>query len=292
MAVGLPLMLFLIYMASRQGLKGRDDLHGSARWAEYEDIDKMGYLKSEGVYVGGWWDEKRKIHYYLRHNGPEHILCFAPTRSGKGVGLILPTLLAWEHSSVVLDIKGENYALTTGYLKSLGHKTLRFDPSDAEGASAAFNPLEEIRLNSPLGIPDVQQISEILNKKSGLLGISGVSSDMRDVQSKITGGNKRAALAVEMFQYRVKKYIGSYIAALGGLDALIFTGGIGENNYKMRELICENMECFGIRIDKEVNAKTIGNECILSPGGAKVTVIVIPTDEEWMIASDTLRILS
>ncbi len=167
MGVGVPLVLFLIYMASQQGLKGRDDLHGSARWAEYEDIDKMGYLKNEGVYVGGWWDDKRKIHYYLRHNGPEHILCFAPTRSGKGVGLILPTLLAWEHSSVVLDIKGENYALTSGYLKTLGHKTLRFDPADAEGASAAFNPLEEIRLNSPLGIPDVQQISSMVMDPNG-----------------------------------------------------------------------------------------------------------------------------
>jgi type IV secretion system protein VirD4 len=69
----------------------------------------MGYLKGEGVYVGGFWEPKKKIHYYLRHNGPEHVLCFAPTRSGKGVGLILPTLLAWEHSSLVLDIKGENF---------------------------------------------------------------------------------------------------------------------------------------------------------------------------------------
>jgi type IV secretion system protein VirD4 len=167
MAVGVPIILFLLYMASQQGLKGREDLHGSARWAEYEDIDQMGYLKSEGVYVGGWWDGKKKIHYYLRHNGPEHILCFAPTRSGKGVGLILPTLLAWEHSSVVLDIKGENFALTTGHLKELGHKVLRFDPSDAEGASAAFNPLEEIRLNSPLGIPDVQQISSMVMDPAG-----------------------------------------------------------------------------------------------------------------------------
>lgn len=109
MGAGVPLVLFLIYLSSQQGLKGREDLHGSAKWAEYKDIDKMGYLKSEGVYVGGWWDGQKKIHYYLRHNGPEHVLCFAPTRSGKGVGLILPTLLAWEHSSVVLDIKGENF---------------------------------------------------------------------------------------------------------------------------------------------------------------------------------------
>jgi type IV secretion system protein VirD4 len=154
-------------MASQQSLKGRDDLHGSARWAEFKDIEGMGYLKPEGVYVGGWWDGRKKIHYYLRHNGPEHVLCFAPTRSGKGVGLILPTLLAWPHSSVVLDIKGENHALTTGYLSSLGNKTLWFDPSDTEGASAAFNPLEEIRLDSAMGIPDVQQIASMVMDPNG-----------------------------------------------------------------------------------------------------------------------------
>ncbi|MDL2226468.1 type IV secretory system conjugative DNA transfer family protein [Deltaproteobacteria bacterium OttesenSCG-928-M10] len=165
--VGVPLVLFIIYLAAQQGLKGRDDLHGSARWAEFKDIDNMGYLKSEGVYVGGWWHPQKKIHYYLRHNGPEHVLCFAPTRSGKGVGLILPTLLAWPHSSVVLDIKGENHALTTGYLSSLGNKTLRFDPSDSEGASAAFNPLEEIRLDSAMSIPDVQQIASMVMDPNG-----------------------------------------------------------------------------------------------------------------------------
>ena len=167
MAVGGPLILFLIYMVSKYGLKGRDDLHGSARWAERKDIQKMGYLQSEGVYVGGWWDGGKKIHYYLRHNGPEHVLCFAPTRSGKGVGLILPTLLVWEHSSLVLDIKGENFALTSGHLKALGHKVLRFDPSDSEGASAAFNPLEEIRLDSAMSIPDVQQISSMVMDPDG-----------------------------------------------------------------------------------------------------------------------------
>ena len=139
---------------------------------------------------------------------------------------------------------------------------------------------------------DVREISSILNSKSGLFGISGVSSDMRDIQGKIKEGNERAALAVEMFQYRVKKYIGAYIAALGGLDVLVFTGGIGENNYKIRELICENLEYLGIQIDKNLNANTIGEERVLSPEKAKVTVIVIPTDEELMIASDSLQIVN
>jgi type IV secretion system protein VirD4 len=165
--IGLPLLAFIIYMAGQSGLKGRDDLHGSARWATFKDIEAMGYLKGEGVYVGGFWEPRKRIHYYLRHNGPEHVLCFAPTRSGKGVGLILPTLLSWEHSSTVLDIKGENFALTSGHLKSLGHKVLRFDPSDSEGASAAFNPLAEVRLDSAVAIPDVQQIAAMVMDPNG-----------------------------------------------------------------------------------------------------------------------------
>jgi type IV secretion system protein VirD4 len=167
LGVWLPVFIFLAYWRVRSGLKGREDLHGSARWADRKDIERMGYLEGEGVYVGGWWDDRNQTHYYLRHNGPEHILCFAPTRSGKGVGLILPTLLAWPHSTMVLDIKGENFALTSGWLNHLGHKVLRFDPSDAEGTSAAFNPLAEIRLGSPLAIPDVQQVASIVMDPQG-----------------------------------------------------------------------------------------------------------------------------
>ncbi len=163
MLFAIPLLFCgLLMMAATWNLKGRDDLHGSARWANHQEIEEIGYLRGEGVYVGGWYDKKKKQLLYLRHNGPEHILCFAPTRSGKGVGLILPTLLAWEHSSVVLDIKGENFALTAGYLKSQGHKTLRFDPSDHKRLSACFNPLEEIRFDSERAIADVQQIANMI----------------------------------------------------------------------------------------------------------------------------------
>ncbi|MDR1166521.1 MAG: type IV secretory system conjugative DNA transfer family protein [Deltaproteobacteria bacterium] len=104
--IGLPLLGFMLNKAGRQGLKGRDDLHGSARWATFKDIEAMGYLKGEGVYVGGFWEPKKRVHYYLRHNGPERVLCFAPTRGGKGVGLIPPTLLSWPRSSLVIDING------------------------------------------------------------------------------------------------------------------------------------------------------------------------------------------
>ena len=159
-------------------LKGSADLHGSARWASEKEIRVMGYFQGKGVYVGGWVkrasglaallaSKPKERQLYLRHNGPEHVLVFAPTRSGKGVGLILPTLLSWEGSTIVMDIKGENFALTAGWRKSQGQKILRFDPSDASGASAAFNPLEEIRLNSLVAIPDVQNMAAMLVDSSG-----------------------------------------------------------------------------------------------------------------------------
>jgi len=170
-----------IWLCFTKKLKGSASLHGSARWASESEIRRMGYLEGKGVYVGGWVRKyaglalllrlvrslPEEAQLYLRHNGPEHILVFAPTRSGKGVGLILPTLLAWEGSSIVLDIKGENWALTAGWRKSAGQKVLRFEPSDASEASARFNPLEEIRLDSLLAIPDVQNMASMLVDPTG-----------------------------------------------------------------------------------------------------------------------------
>ena len=174
-------VILAVWMNFRKKLRANDSLHGSARWAREEEIDTMGYFGGKGVYVGGWvkkfsgMDSLRRSfkgqpseeQRYLRHNGPEHIMVFAPTRSGKGVGLILPTLLAWEGSSIVLDIKGENWALTSGWRKSQGQKVLRFDPSDASGASCAFNPLEEIRLETLTAIPDVQNLASMLVDPNG-----------------------------------------------------------------------------------------------------------------------------
>ena len=154
-----------VWLGFRKKLKANASLHGSARWANEDEIKRMGYLEGKGVYVGGW--VKKETQLYLRHNGPEHILVFAPTRSGKGVGLILPTLLAWEGSSIVLDIKGENWSLTAGWRKSAGQQVLRFDPSDPSGMSARFNPLEEIRLDSLLAIPDTQNMASMLVDPTG-----------------------------------------------------------------------------------------------------------------------------
>lgn len=160
-----PNFLMLLYGMYCVFPKGNKKLHGSARWATQKEVEEMGYFGGKGVYVGGF-QEKRTLHY-LRHNGPEHIMGFAPTRSGKGVGLIIPTLLAWEGSSIVLDIKGENWALTAGYRKSQGHKVIKFDPTDVSGNSASFNPLEEIDLTDYGCIKQVQNIALMLIDSDG-----------------------------------------------------------------------------------------------------------------------------
>ena len=138
---------------------------------------------------------------------------------------------------------------------------------------------------------DSTGMSNLLNKKSGLLGISGVSSDMREVTASMEAGNERAALAKKMYAYRIKKYIGAFAAAMGGVDVIIFTGGVGENRHEVREAVCENMEFLGIKLDKKQNAKIMfGKDGIISTPDSKVKVVVLPTDEELMIAQDTLEL--
>ncbi|MBQ8364500.1 MAG: acetate kinase [Bacteroidaceae bacterium] len=138
---------------------------------------------------------------------------------------------------------------------------------------------------------DTHGLSDLLNKKSGVAGISGVSSDMREVKAAADAGNKRAELANTMYFYRIKKYIGEYAAAMGGVDVIIFAGGVGENQADCREIVLEGLEFMGIELDKEVNARTRGEEAILSTPTSKVKVLLIPTDEELMIASDTYEIV-
>ena len=135
-------------------------------------------------------------------------------------------------------------------------------------------------------------VSNLLNKKSGVLGISGVSSDMRELLAACAAGNEKAILAEKMYYYRIKKYIGAYAAALGGVDIILFTGGVGENQMECRREVCKDMEFMGIELDNEVNAKVRGEEAIISTPASKVKVVVIPTDEELLIASDTMDILN
>ncbi len=138
---------------------------------------------------------------------------------------------------------------------------------------------------------DAQGLSDLLNKKSGVAGISGVSSDMREVKAAAEAGNKRAELANTMYFYRIKKYIGEYAAAMGGVDVIIFAGGVGENQADCREAVLEGLEFMGVELDKAKNAVTRGEEAVLSTPSSKVKVLLIPTDEELMIASDTYEII-
>ena len=136
-----------------------------------------------------------------------------------------------------------------------------------------------------------QEMADYLNKESGVLGISGVSSDMRDVEKAAQEGNKMARLALTMYNYRIKKYIGSYAAALGGVDVIVFTAGVGENQASMREGATDGLEFLGIKLDKELNKKVHGTETKISAPDSKVDVWVVPTDEEIVIARDTQELV-
>ena len=135
------------------------------------------------------------------------------------------------------------------------------------------------------------EIDTIMNKKSGLLGVTGISSDYRDAEAAMNEGNERAKLGIDMFRYQIAKYIGSYVVALGGCDAIVFTAGIGENNGGHRAAICEYLECLGVKIDPEKN-KLRGDDIDFTGEGSTIKTFIIPTDEELMIAQDTMELLS
>jgi len=170
--------------------------------------------------------------------------------------------------------------------------------------SMGFTPLEGILMGTRCGNIDpaivpfimekeglsLDEISNYLNKKCGVYGVSGVSSDFRDLEEEAINGNPRAQLALQIFAYQAKKFIGSYAAAMNGLDAIVFTGGIGENSDVVRNMICEDMEYFGIKIDEEKN-KVRGKQADISSEDAKTKVLVIPTNEELMIALDTVALV-
>lgn len=154
---------------------------------------------------------------------------------------------------------------------------------DIDGGAVTF-------IEKKLGL-DADGMSNLLNKKSGLLGVSGISSDMREIFSANEAGNERAKLAFDMYCYRIRKYVGSYAAAMNGCDIMVFTAGVGENQADMRQRVCEGLSFMGVEIDVDKNNTVHGEEAVISTPESKVTVVVIPTDEELMIASDTMALL-
>lgn len=172
--------------------------------------------------------------------------------------------------------------------------------------SMGMTPIEGVMMGTRCGDLDVGALFHIMNKESlnlktanilvnkfsGMMGVSGLSSDMRDVESAAEEGNHRAQVAYQMYAYRVKKYIGAYAAAMGGVDTIVFTGGIGENDSVTRAKVMEDLEFLGVDFDNELNDGLRGKETILSKPESKVKVMVIPTNEEMMIAKDTYEIVS
>ncbi len=187
-----------------------------------------------------------------------------------------------------------------------GSSIAAIDHGKSIDTSMGYTPVEGLVMGTRVGDLDLGAMlsimernhmttadaNNLINKKSGLLGISGVSSDMRDIEDAAEAGNHRAKMSLEVFAYRVKKYIGAYTAALNGLDLLIFTGGIGENGCLPRKMICANMEYFGIDFDIEKNKGLRGTDAIISKDNSKVKVLTITTNEELVIARDTFKIVS
>ena len=182
----------------------------------------------------------------------------------------------------IAAVDGGKCVDTTMGLTPLAGVMMGTRSGDIDGGAISF-------LQKKLGL-DADGISDLLNKKSGVQGITGISSDMREIEAAEKAGNERAILAMEMYNYRIKKYIGAYAAAMGGCDIIVFTAGVGENQAGMRAGVCEGMEWMGVKLDEAANAVR-GEETIISTPDSKVTVVVIPTDEELMIASDTMNLL-
>lgn len=203
-----------------------------------------------------------------------------------------------------LDVPYEKQRIVTAHIGNGASITAIKDGVSVD-TSMGMTPVEGLLMGTRSGDVDAgvlsfimekenigtQGISTIVNKYSGVLGISGISSDMREIEASIAAGNERSRIALDIYNYRIKKYIGSYAAALGGLDILVFTGGVGENQFPTRKAVCDHMEFLGIKLDHDANWGMRGEEKLISTPDSPVKVVVIPTDEEFMIASDTMAIL-
>jgi acetate kinase len=206
-----------------------------------------------------------------------------------------------QRAADILGKKFDELKIITAHLGN-GCSMAAVDCGHSVDTTMGFTPLEGLLMGTRSGDLDpslilyimgkedlsLNEAGTLLNKHSGLIGISGESSDMREILSAVKEGHKRSKYAFEIFCYRIKKYLGAYAAAMGGLDAFVFTGGIGENSSDVREEVCRNLEFLGIQID---DSKNKNSEEVISVSGSKVAVLKIPTNEELVIALDTSEIV-
>ena len=204
----------------------------------------------------------------------------------------------------VLGTQPENQKIITCHIGN-GASVSAVDHGKCIDTSMGLTPLEGLMMGTRTGDLDASvvlaimkkegktpdEMQDLLNKKSGLLGISGLGSDMRDVENGVKEGNERAKLALDMYNYRIKKYIGAYAAAMGGVDTIVFTAGVGEHQWDVRYNALKDLEFLGIEVDYDKNKANFGEEEIISTPNSRVKVVVVPTDEELLIASDTLALI-
>ena len=202
-------------------------------------------------------------------------------------------------AAAMLGKKPEELKLISCHLGN-GSSVTAIDGGKSVDTSMGFTPLAGLPMGTRSGDLDagilqylmnkygmgIDEMLNVLNKKSGVEGLSGVSSDFRDLENAAAEGNQRALLAEEKFAYEVKKYVGAYAAAMGGVDAIIFTAGVGENDKGIRAMVCQGLEYMGVKLDAEAN-NVRGKECVISTADSKVKILLIPTNEELMIAKDT-----
>jgi len=205
----------------------------------------------------------------------------------------------------LLGVKPEEQKIIPCHIGN-GASVSAVDHGKCIDTSMGLTPLEGLMMGTRTGDIDASvvlaimkkegktpdEMQDLLNKKSGLLGISGLGSDMRDVENGVKEGNERAKLALDMYNYRIKKYIGAYAAAMGGVDTIVFTAGVGEHQWDVRYNALKNLEFLGIELDYDKNKANFGEEEIISTPNSRVKVVVVPTDEELLIATDTLNIVS
>ena len=204
----------------------------------------------------------------------------------------------------VLGTQPENQKIITCHIGN-GASVSAVDHGKCIDTSMGLTPLEGLMMGTRTGDLDASvvlaimkkegmtpdEMQDLLNKKSGLLGISGLGSDMRDVENGVKEGNERAKLALDMYNYRIKKYVGAYAAAMGGVDTIVFTAGVGEHQWDVRYNALKDLEFLGIEVDYDKNKSNFGEEEIISTPNSRVKVVVVPTDEELLIASDTLALI-